>query len=67
MARAARYFGDAKTAHFCADLAGIASGTCRGRRAVSRTVSIGQKFVDTAENEILEVWLVSLFEKRHFR
>ena len=67
LARAARHFGDAKTARFCADLAGIASGMCRGRRAVSRTISIAQKFVDTAENEILKVWLVSLFEKMHFQ
>ena len=66
MARAARYFGDAKTAHFCLDLAFCLVAYARVHRAVSGTVSIVAKFVDTAENEILKVWLVSLFENMHF-
>ena len=58
VARAARHFGDAKTAHFCADLAFCLFAYARMHRAVSGTVSIVAKFADTAENEMLQVWLV---------
>ena len=66
LARAARHFGDAKIARFCLDLASWLLAHAREHRAVSGTVSIVAKFVDTAENEILKVWLVSLFENMHF-
>ena len=62
LARAARHFGDAKTANFCADLTFCVFAYARVHREVSGTVSIVAKFADTAENEMLQVWLVPLFE-----
>ena len=55
LARAARHFGDAKTARFCLDLASCLFAYARVHRAVSGTVSIVAKFVDTAENEFPQV------------
>ena len=52
----------AKIAFFEADPAFRLFGYARAHRAVSGTVSIDAKFVDTAENEMLQVWLVSFFE-----
>ena len=55
LARAARHFGDAKIARFFLDLASWLFAYARVHRAVSGTVSIVAKFVDTAENEMLQV------------